>query len=311
MRYLHFALAALLLAVLAAACADPATPRPVGPENDARATDRVAQPPPVSPTSETPAEQEPAGTLADIAQPSPSSYGDVYIDGSTAYYIGGITDWSVRLLVELAAETDTAIDTLVINSQGGYTSSGRRLGQWVHEQGITVVVDELCFSSCANYVFTAAPKKIIRDGAYVGWHGSEQQWTYVHPTGECVAPGDHVTDWPKPGAYWIGADGKLIRQESEVVDEATLLAAVGVVVDALLYGLMPERCEGYLKMVLASGASGWTFSTEDMASFGITNVVYEGDGEYPQPPPADRPAFFPLIVYDPDGAPPRVLKASE
>ena len=26
---------------------------------------------------------------------------------------------------------------------------------------------------------------------------------------------------------------------------------------------------------------GWTFSTEDMAAFGIGNVTYEGDGEYP------------------------------
>ena len=308
MRYLRLALASLLLA---AACADTAAPTPVGPTDDEASVERPAQPPPASPVIEAPAEQEQAAALADITQPNPLRHGDVYIDGSTAYYTGVITERSADWLLELAAETDAPVDTLVINSLGGHTTTGRRLGQWVRDQGITVVVDEFCFSSCANYIFTAAPKKIIRDGAYVGWHGSEQTWQYVHPTGECVAPGDRVTAPPEPGGYWIGSDGRTIRQESDVIDEATLLASVGVMVDALLYGIMPERCESYLSMGAAGEVAGWTFSIDDMASFGINNVVYEGDGEYPQPPPPDRHVFVPLVVYDLGGAPPRILKAAE
>ena len=33
--------------------------------------------------------------------------------------------------------------------------------------------------ACANYIFTAAPRKIIRSGAIVGWHGSEQSHVYI------------------------------------------------------------------------------------------------------------------------------------
>ena len=311
MRHLHLALASLLLAALAAACADPAAPTPAGPTDDEPSVERPAQPLPTSPVIEEPPEQEQAAALADIALPNPSRHGDVYIDGSTAYYTGVITEWSAHRLFELAAQTDAPVDTLVINSPGGYTTTGRRLGQWVRDQRITVVVDEFCFSSCANYIFTAAPKKIIRDGAYVGWHGSEQYWQYVHHTGECVAPGDQVTALPEPGGYSIGPDGRMIRQEFDVIDEATLLASVGVMVDALLYGIMPERCESYLSMGAAGEAAGWTFSIDDMADFGINNVVYEGDGEYPQPPPPDRRVFVPLVVYDLGGAPPRILRAAE
>ncbi len=40
----------------------------------------------------------------------------------------------------------------------------------------------MCFSSCANYVFTSAANKYIREDSLVGWHGSESQYEILAKT---------------------------------------------------------------------------------------------------------------------------------
>ena len=49
------------------------------------------------------------------------------------------------------------------------------IGEWVFDHDIDVIVEELCFSSCANYIFTAGNNKTIEAEAIVGWHGSHHQ----------------------------------------------------------------------------------------------------------------------------------------
>jgi hypothetical protein len=51
---------------------------------------------------------------------------------------------------------------------------GRRIGQWVHDMGLVVEVDKVCFSSCANYIFPAGRGRVIRADSFVGWHGNER-----------------------------------------------------------------------------------------------------------------------------------------
>ena len=53
------------------------------------------------------------------------------------------------------------------------------IGEWIFDHEIDVIVDEICFSSCANYIFTAGKNKIIEKDAIVGWHGSEQQDPFI------------------------------------------------------------------------------------------------------------------------------------
>ena len=48
-------------------------------------------------------------------------------------------------------------------------------GDWVFENQLNVKVIGRCFSSCANYVFTAAKIKVIENGALVAWYGSAVQ----------------------------------------------------------------------------------------------------------------------------------------
>ena len=60
---------------------------------------------------------------------------------------------------------------LAIRSPGGEVNTGMALGTWVHAHRLTVKVMEFCLSSCANYVFPAAPQKIVSNVAVVGFHG--------------------------------------------------------------------------------------------------------------------------------------------
>lgn len=75
----------------------------------------------------------------------------------------------------------------------------------------------------------------------------------------------------------------LARIERGVKEEREFLDRIGVSSDALLYGLLPARFDAYYlrEDPAFADAVGWTFSIEDMAAFGIGNVTYEGDGEYP------------------------------
>ena len=49
------------------------------------------------------------------------------------------------------------------------------IGHWIYDRNMDAVVDDLCFSFCANYIFTSGRNKVIREDSIVGWHGSPQQ----------------------------------------------------------------------------------------------------------------------------------------
>lgn len=279
--------ALLLLAMALVACADPiptTPPRPalVTPEDPETRARRLAN------------------VLRDNAR--------IAIDGSVARFAGVLNPDSVeRFFRELGPHRDQ-IDTLIINSAGGATISGRRIGDWVYEYGITVVVNHLCFSSCANYIFTAAPRKIIRADALVGWHGSEQQHRYVAAS-RGITLDELVDEQVEEIFYWqeliedreIDEDERArmrplvrdarIREVNDFKAEQEFLSRIGVSVEALIYGQMPGRYDRWA----TSGTYGWTFRIEDMARFGIDNVIYEGEGDYPGEFTDPR---RPVIVFD-------------
>lgn len=82
----------------------------------------------------------------------------------------------------------------------------------------------------------------------------------------------------------------MVRRVSDYEAEQRFLDRIGVSVEALVYGLMPARYDRWI----ASETAGWTFRIEDMARFGIHNVAYAGDGDYPSPFTDSR---LPLIVF--------------
>ena len=89
-------------------------------------------------------------------------------------YTGDINEKNTRTFAaRLAANPD--VDTLIVNSQGGDTDSGRQIGRLVFDRQLDVRVEGRCFSSCANYIFPAGRDKHIAAGSYVGWHGNDHQ----------------------------------------------------------------------------------------------------------------------------------------
>ncbi|QBF81593.1 hypothetical protein EXU30_01965 [Shewanella maritima] len=54
-----------------------------------------------------------------------------------------------------------------------------QIGRLVHKYRLKVVVENICASSCANYVITASHDVKVKKEALVGWHGGATQPLYM------------------------------------------------------------------------------------------------------------------------------------
>ena len=194
------------------------------------------------------------------------------------------------------------ITTIRVNSPGGVTDEGILIGQWIFEHGIDVIVEELCFSSCANYIFTAGKNKIIENDAIVGWHGSEQQDPFI-AAGYGISMAelyarqfDEMKQWGEtlPGETKEDFVASMLEQDADDYDkEPRFLDRIGVNLYIMVYGLLPDQFDYYVNEQTEFG--GWTFSIEDMAKFGVHNVTYKGDGQYPSKHALED---FPVAVFE-------------
>lgn len=154
-------------------------------------------------------------------------------------------------------------ERLRITSGGGEVKAGIALGRWVHEQGMTLVVEDYCLSSCANYVFPAAPRKRLRPGALVAWHGN---YRHLLETGQ----------WREDAAA---------RMQKRGEDRATALARARQFAEQLvaLEQVFFERIEvddrlcWFGKLPPHEAPDYYTLSVADMARFGVTNVSAPSD----------------------------------
>jgi hypothetical protein len=94
----------------------------------------------------------------------------IEVQGRVATFVGVISPQRTARLLEAAR--GQPVDTLVITSPGGDADAGLALAREVRARGWTVRVHEFCGSACANYVFAAAPRRIIEPGALLMWHGA-------------------------------------------------------------------------------------------------------------------------------------------
>lgn len=60
---------------------------------------------------------------------------------------------------------------LIVNSEGGDSDEGLKIGMLLFPRKLRIIVNGLCASACANYIFTAGSEKIILQG-FVGFHGN-------------------------------------------------------------------------------------------------------------------------------------------
>ncbi|MDH5580564.1 MAG: hypothetical protein OEY33_01540 [Bdellovibrionales bacterium] len=72
------------------------------------------------------------------------------------------------------------IKSIEVNSRGGIVGEAILIGEKIFDFKLDIIVNGLCLSSCANYLFVAGKKKKIKSGL-VGFHGNttamyKQNW---------------------------------------------------------------------------------------------------------------------------------------
>ena len=92
----------------------------------------------------------------------------VRLDKNTLKFEGRIERGTYAKYLEAI---DDEVKTMIINSSGGDTYDGVRIGLDMAKRNIDVIVDGMAGSSAANYLFTAGKSKIICRG-FVGFHGN-------------------------------------------------------------------------------------------------------------------------------------------
>ena len=242
-------------------------------------------------------------------EPNPAT---ITVEGSTIIFDGDIELETYRAFLFAVRGKEDQITTIRINSPGGFTDEGILIGEWIFDHELDVIVDELCFSSCANYIFTAGKNKIIEKDAIVGWHGSEQQDNFI-AAGYGISleelyrrTYDEMEEWgeiPSGESKEEFIESLMMAEEYDKSDEPAFLDKIGINLYLMNYGLLPDQFDYY--MVEQHAFGGWTFSIEDMAKFGVDNVTYQGEGDYPSKKALEN---HPVVVFDvPATVPPAVI----
>lgn len=122
-----------------------------------------------------------------------------------------------------AAVFDQSVGELIVDSQGGVTFEGIRIGLALAQASVKVTVVGECLSSCANYLFVAGHRREIRGGV-VGYHGNVQA---------CFGAPAKRAEWIEMARRKYHMSDEDIRrnleaQDKEVADEARLLGMMGV-----------------------------------------------------------------------------------
>ena len=86
-------------------------------------------------------------------------------------FSGPIKAGSARRLEQALADARGSARDLVRNSGGGDAAVGVRLGAKIAAGPVTAIVDRLCASSCANYIFDGAGRRVILAHSIVVFHG--------------------------------------------------------------------------------------------------------------------------------------------
>lgn len=165
-------------------------------------------------------------------------------------YFGALEENNNRAFFEVVEGRPEPPALLVIASQGGTIIHGLEIGRWVHENEVTVRVVGLCASSCANYIFTAAPRRQLYEDSIVAWKGSAWQTSWD----ERAESGDQV----------------LIEQRQE---EAAFFSRIGVDRRISTYGQgKVGSWDRLAAWITGRPIQGFDYSIEDMALFGVTDI---------------------------------------
>lgn len=185
-------------------------------------------------------------------------------EGDTLRIAGDIT---LSMYEEISNKlTKHPIKRFVITSPGGDIDAGIKIGYLMHENKIDIEVIDRCVSSCANYLFTAAVRKKIHDGAVVVWHGNTEQkdWREFDLCGRTVSSFDGLP-MPEDEIAELSTFSSQKEWEERREQEKTFYELVGV--------------DNYLSRVGQEPfyLGDFTMTVMDMNKFGLTNITAPTD----------------------------------
>lgn len=208
----------------------------------------------------------------------------VDIEEGEILYHGELTKEANEAVFDLYNRQNIKPSTLTITSRGGPVDRGLELGEWVHKHGLNVKVYDLCFSSCANYVFPAGRRKLLDKDALVGFHGGATSNSF--DTSSLEAAIQAVPEEQR----------ERLRRELEVSMKSYI--QINAQREAEFYrtlGVSPKlNTLGQSKQYeeFRQGYDGWVYTPEDMKILGLSNIEMIDD---PRPAElAHKPKVFPV-----------------
>ena len=209
-----------------------------------------------------------AGLLLSLLAAGPGPDLRAASEGDSARYVGDISREANRAFFD--SIQGRRIQRLIISSDGGEVDAGIELGRWVFEHRLDVEVVDGCLSACANYVFPAGRRKLIRDGAVVAWHGS---YRHLLETGL----------WTDDIAYRMRTYGEPEAQaRRRAREQAKRLARLE---DRFFQDIGVDGRVCWIGKLPPYEAPNYYFlSADDMARFGIRDV--ETPPDYPRTDPS-------------------------
>ncbi len=204
---------------------------------------------------------------------------NVYREGANIFYEGELSFYGLEQIKQKAKNIKSEIKWLVINSGGGEIGVSMDIGLWIFENGLNVRISDGCMSSCANYVFPAGKKKIIDDNAIVAWHGSALQADFDSPPEDnhnlIEQIDDHLKTIIKDPVKREEEKRRILKDTNQYIIDMTskqksFFNKIGVDENITIIGQDAKySVEDY-----------WFLSVEDMAKFGVKNLIAPVD--YPK-----------------------------
>ena len=147
-----------------------------------------------------PAWGEAAGVTYPLRPDTPCPSGrTVSIAGPTTLrFCGQINDETVDLTIR-SLETGH-FDTLLIDSLGGYTKAGVRLGRYLNGHDIDLYVDHICMSACSQFVMLGARRVALRETSIVAMHDTQTATNLL--TGPRLRSPESDADLPLEAAFY-------------------------------------------------------------------------------------------------------------
>jgi hypothetical protein len=191
-------------------------------------------------------------TLACAAQPAPTA--GVRRSGDAVVFEGRIDFASAARFLQLLEEPGVA--RVVVTSRGGLVAPALEMAQAIHRRGLPLEIPAACLSSCANYLFPAAARKVLGRADAVGWHGNMAHVLWLQQAGQ---------------ASW--SPDELAQARALARREAAFYRAIGVDGYVAWFGKLPPYAVDEF----------YYLSPQDLARFGIGDVTVRAPAVQPDP----------------------------